>query len=62
MQYRNVNGDPVEPVKEFDLLDEDRPRDGGFVSIGEVARPMVHRLAEHLVSQGVIEDADRPVK
>lgn len=57
MQYRSVNGDPVEPpAKEFDLLDEERPRDSGFVSIGAVARPMMARLRAHLVDKGVIED------
>jgi hypothetical protein len=55
MQYRSVNGDLVPPVEEFDIIDGRRPRGAGFVSICDVARPMVRRLAEHLANKGVID-------
>ena len=61
MQYRSVNGDPVPPAKELDLIDASRPRGAGFVSIGAVVRPMVQRLSQHLADKGVIDQqrADR---
>jgi hypothetical protein len=56
--HRIIDGEPVAspPEDEFDLLDDSHPRGRGFVSIGEVARPMMARLRAHLVDKGVIED------
>lgn len=41
--------------EEFDIIDDSRPRGEGFVQIGDVVRPMVQRLAEHLADKAVIE-------
>ncbi|KAF0097838.1 MAG: hypothetical protein FD144_4787 [Rhodospirillaceae bacterium] len=55
--HRLVDGEPVVVPREdeFDIIDHRRPRGEGFVQVGEIARPMVERLAQHLAANGLVD-------